>query len=79
MSLFLSRSSKPSHMLEWKVRVFTGGAAMARMGSFMEQRWLTGAAIAVLVAGALLRFPFSSDAAEGGEPGSTEEEGDAED
>ena len=54
MSLFLDRSPKPGRMLEWKVAVFTVGAVMALTGIYFEQRWLTGAALVVLVVGALV-------------------------
>ena len=76
VSLFLSRSRKPGHLLEWKVGVFTAGAAMALMGIYFELRWMTGAAIVVLVAGALLRLPSGPDTEEAREPASSEEEGD---
>lgn len=75
MPLFLDRSRKPGHLLEWKVGVFTAGAAMALMGIYFELRWMTGVAIVVLVAGALLRLRSGADAEEAGEPGSSEEEG----
>jgi len=42
-------------VLERKVGVFTVGAVMALTGIYFEERWLTGAALVVLVAGALLR------------------------
>jgi hypothetical protein len=53
MSL-LSRSRRPGHMLEWKVRMFTVGAVAAMAGIYFEERWMTGSAIVVLIAGALL-------------------------
>ena len=41
-------------MLEWKVRMFTVGAVAAMAGIYFEERWMTGSAIVVLIAGALL-------------------------
>ena len=55
VSLFLDRSPNPRPPLVWKVRVFTVGAVMALTGIYFEERWLTGASLVVLVAGALLR------------------------
>jgi len=78
VSLFLDRSRKPGHMLEWKVGVFTVGAGMALVGIYLEQRWLTGAAIVVLVAGALLRFRLGTDSEHAEAPGPTDSEGDSE-
>lgn len=42
--------------LEWKVRVFTVGAALAMVGIYFDARWVTGTALVVLVGGVLLRF-----------------------
>ena len=59
VSLFRDRSPNPRHVLEWKVGVFTMGAVMALTGIYFEERWLTGVALVVLVAGALLRRSHS--------------------
>ena len=61
MSLFLDRSRRSGHRLEWKVAVFTVGAVMALTGIYFEERWLTGTAILVLVAGAFWPFPRRTD------------------
>ena len=53
--------SRSGQRLEWKVGVFTAGAVMALFGIFFEERWLTGAAILVLVVGAFWRFPSAVD------------------
>ena len=76
MSLFLDRSPKPGHMLEWKVGVFTVGAVMALTGIYFEERWLTGAALVILVAGALLRFQLGTDSEHAEAPGPRDSEGD---
>lgn len=52
----LDRGRRAGPLLEWKVGVFAVGAALGLAGIFLDERWLSGAAIAVLAAGALLRF-----------------------
>ena len=54
--MFLDRSSRPGRYLEWKVGIFVVGAVLGLAGIYLEERWMTGAAIAVLLAGMLLRF-----------------------
>jgi len=54
--LRLDRSKRAGAFLEWKVRLFAVGAVLGLAGIFLEERWLTGTAIAVLTGGALLRF-----------------------
>ena len=76
MSLFLDRSRKPGHMLEWKVGVFTVGAVVALIGIYFEERWLTGAALVVLVAGALLPHQLGADSEHAEAPGPTDAEDD---
>ena len=61
MSFFLDRSRRSGSRLEWKVGAFTVGAVMALTGIYFGQRWLTGAAILVLVAGAFLNFSLAKD------------------
>jgi hypothetical protein len=53
---FLDRSRQAGRHLEWKVRVFTLGAAFAVAGIYFDERWMTGAAIVVLVGGVLFRY-----------------------
>ena len=71
MSLFLDRSRRPGHGLEWKVGAFTVGAVMALAGIYFGERWLTGAAILVLVLGAFWRFPYAADSEPAATPGPT--------
>ena len=88
MSVFLSRSRRAGRFLEWKVRIFAVGGTLALGGIYLDEQWLTLVAIAVLVAGALLRFapgPEDEEALEledaeqapgqAGEPGSTHQGG----
>lgn len=54
--LGLDRSRQAGRWLEWKVRIFTAGAILAVVGMYLEERWMTGAAIVVLLAGFFIRF-----------------------
>lgn len=56
MSLLLDRSKRAGPHLEWKIRLFAAGAVLGVSGMYLEERWVTGAGIAVLLAGALLRL-----------------------
>jgi len=77
VSLFFDRSKRGSAHLEWKVRLFLAGAVLGASGMYLEETWLTGAGIAVLLAGALLRFaPGGSGSPEtGGDDGSDDDSG----
>ena len=52
----LDRSQQAGDYLVWKVRIFTVGAVLAMVGMYREERWMTGAAILVLLLGFVLRF-----------------------
>lgn len=54
--LHLDRSRRAGRFLAWKVRIFSAGAVLALAGIYLDDRRLTGAAIVLLVGGALLRF-----------------------
>ena len=56
MLVLLDRSRRAGRYLEWKVRFFAVGAVLAVAGIYLDQRWMTGTAIAVLMGGVLLRF-----------------------
>jgi len=64
--LRLDRKRRAGPHLEWKVRIFVTGAVLGLAGIYLEERWLTGGAILVLIVGMLLRFVPS-----GGEDGET--------
>lgn len=52
------RSGGKRPHLEWRVGLFAAGATLGLAGIRLEERWLTGAAICVLAAGALVHlFP----------------------
>ncbi len=42
--------------LEWKIAVFSVAAAIAVAGIYLEERWMTGLAIVLLLGGMVLRF-----------------------
>lgn len=54
--VFLDRGRKAGKYLEWKVRLFGVGAVLALAGLYLDERWMTGLAILVLLAGMLVRF-----------------------
>jgi hypothetical protein len=54
--VFLDRRRRAGPYLEWKVRLFVVAAVLGLAGIYMEERWLTGAAIALLFVGLGLRF-----------------------
>jgi len=61
--MWLDRGRRAGRYLEWKVRLFSVAAVVALAGIYLESRWVTGLAIAILAAGALLRF-LPSEAAD---------------
>jgi len=54
--VFLDRKRRAGPHLEWKVRLFAVAAVLGLAGIYLNERWLTGAAIVLLFAGLLLRF-----------------------
>jgi len=58
LNIFMDRSRRADHYpwLEWKVRFFVIGAALAVGGMVLEEGWIIGLAIVVLVAGFMIRF-----------------------
>lgn len=69
----LDRSRRAGPLLEWKVAIFVVAAGLGLSGMYLEERWLTGGAILVLLGGVLLRF--SGKAA--GPPDSDDQEDEA--
>lgn len=78
----LDRSRPAGPQLEWKVGIFLVAAGLGLDGIYLEEGWLTGGAILVLLGGVLLRFPprtfpeGDSDHAPGHDGGEAEEDGD---
>jgi cadmium resistance protein CadD (predicted permease) len=52
----LDRSRQSGRSLEWKVGIFTVGATLALAGMYLDERWMTGLAIAVLLVGIAFRL-----------------------
>ncbi|HSG09978.1 MAG TPA: hypothetical protein VLA36_16580 [Longimicrobiales bacterium] len=52
----LDRSRRAGPLLEWKVRIFVVAAVLGLAGMVVEESWMTGAAILVLLAGVLVSF-----------------------
>ena len=48
--------NRPVRHLEWRVRLLGIGAVLALAGMTLERGWLVNVALAVLVAGFVLRF-----------------------
>ena len=68
--MFLDRRRRAGKYLEWKVRIFAVAAVLGLAGIALDNRWMTGAAIMVLMGGFLLRFlPHGSRTVEGDEEG----------
>jgi hypothetical protein len=56
MSLFLSRRPRSSRHLAWKIRIFAVAALVAVVGMYLNNPYVTGAALVLLFVGMLLRF-----------------------
>lgn len=54
--MFVDRRRRDDPFLEWKVRLFSVAAVLVLVGLYLDNRWLTGLAIALLVVAMLLRF-----------------------
>ena len=55
--LFIARRGPgEDRYLEWKSGLFSVAAVVAMVGIYLDERWMTGTALALLVAGMLLRF-----------------------
>lgn len=54
--MLLDRKRRSDRYLEWKVRLFSVAAVFALVGIYMDNHWLTGTAIALLLAGLALRL-----------------------
>lgn len=51
-----SREQREDPLLEWKVRILSVAIALALAGMYFGERWMTGAALALLVGAAVLRM-----------------------
>jgi uncharacterized membrane protein YczE len=56
MSLLLDRGRRRTRHLVWKIRVFSVAAVVALVGMYLNNPWVTGTALVMLLGGMLLRF-----------------------
>lgn len=54
--VFVDRRPREGRLLEWKVGLFSVAAVLTVVGLYLNERWMIGAAILVLVVAMLLRF-----------------------
>lgn len=54
--MLLDRKRRAGRYLLWTVRIFSVGAVLGVAGMYLEERWMTWAAIFVLFCGLLVRF-----------------------
>jgi hypothetical protein len=54
--MLLDRGRSAGKYFEWKIRLFSVGAVVALTGIYLDSRWVTGAAIVILMSGLLLRL-----------------------
>ena len=65
MAFIDRRTGHPVRHLEWRVRIMGAGALLSLIGIYYQAKWLIWVAIAVLVAGFLMRFwPEEGDESE---------------
>ena len=56
-----AKNAGPQRRLEWRVLLFCIAAVVALVGIYVDQRWMTGTAIVLLLGGLSLRFLPASD------------------
>jgi hypothetical protein len=52
----MDRRRRAGRFLEWKVGLFSVAAVLGLAGIYLQDRWMTGGAILVLLAAMALRF-----------------------
>ncbi len=74
MSIFLDRNPRSRRFLVWKTRIFAVAAVIALVGMYLNNPYVTGAALVLLLVGVALRFvpervePSADDHPEGPGP-----------
>jgi hypothetical protein len=56
VSLFIDRKPRSRRFLVWKTRIFGVAAAIALVGMYLNNPYVTGAALVLLLVGVALRF-----------------------
>ncbi|MGE0159127.1 MAG: hypothetical protein AB7T31_06900 [Gemmatimonadales bacterium] len=76
MSLFLDRKPRSRRFLVWKTRIFAVAAVIALVGMYLDNPYVTGTALALLLVGMALRLvPERRPLQSGDEPEKPEEPG----
>jgi hypothetical protein len=69
MSLFMDRRPRSRRFLLWKMRIFAVAAVLALFGMYLNNPYVTGSALVLLLGGVALRFvPEPRGEPEGEEP-----------
>jgi hypothetical protein len=68
MSPFMDRRPRSRRFLVWKTRIFAVGAVIALVGMYLNNLYVTGTALALLLVGVALRFVPEPRAPESEEP-----------
>ena len=56
MSFFIDRKPRSRRFLVWKTRIFAVAAVIALVGMYLNNPYVTGAALVLLLVGVALRF-----------------------
>jgi hypothetical protein len=56
MSFFIDRKPRSRRFLVWKTRIFAVAAVIALVGMYLNNPYVTGAALVLLLLGVALRF-----------------------
>jgi hypothetical protein len=56
VSLLLDRRPRSNKHLVWKIRIFAVAAVVAMVGIYLDNPYVTGVALFLLIIGVLLRF-----------------------
>ena len=56
MTLFIDRKPRSRRFLVWKTRIFAVAAVIALVGMYLNNPYVTGAALVLLLVGVALRF-----------------------
>ena len=56
MSLFIDRRPRSRRFLVWKTRIFAVAAVIALVGMYLNNPYVTGSALVLLLVGVALRF-----------------------
>ena len=56
MSIFIDRKPRSRRFLAWKTRIFAVAAVIALVGMYLNNPYVTGTALVLLLVGVALRF-----------------------